>query len=138
MLQLCYFISGIIIGFIFGSFSNMNKIKSKKLNEVKNLKRGIINRKYTSESPFEKSESVDVDIEIYEVECTNTKSKIKIIRDEKNNPSIIFSNSKFNTNQSKKKVIDFIDNSWVETNSIEWITDTLSTQREQKINKILK
>jgi hypothetical protein len=119
-----------ILCFIFGFFIGKITENSKKV-EPQYLRRGISDKVYTLYRDGIKREDVHVQIEVGEIERTNTKSKIVSL-------NLIFDDSSHNSYGNKEKIKSLMDNSWVESNSIEWIEDNLNDKRNQKIDQILK
>lgn len=123
-----YILFGAVL-FIGGVFLGQSKSKMKKSDKF--LRRGIINYSFEISQLNVKTGTVETQFEVGEIERTSTKSKIKVI-DAKS------SKNEFNSGFEKEKIIRMIDNSWIESNSIEWIESALEDIRDEKINEILK
>ena len=123
-----YILFGAVL-FIGGVFLGQSTSKIKKSDKF--LRRGIINYSFEISQLNVKTGTVETQFEVGEIERTSTKSKIKVI-DAKS------SKNEFNSGFEKEKIIRMIDNSWIESNSIEWIESTLEDIRDEKINEILK
>lgn len=94
------------------------------------LRRGILMRAYSVTSLGVKTDEFECQLEIGELERTDKKSKIKII-------NYIPSGTKHGNESDEKKVRKLVDNSWIESTEVEWITTSLSDQRNEKLSKIL-
>jgi hypothetical protein len=123
-----YILFGAVL-FIGGVFLGQSTSKIKKSDKF--LRRGIINYSFEISQLNVKNGTVETQFEVGEIERTSTKSKIKVI-DAKS------SKNEFNSGFEKEKIIRMIDNSWIESNSIEWIESALEDIRDKKINEILK
>ena len=117
---------GIIIGFILGLPIGFIKWKKKPAIE-KYSRRGLLEKSF-SVGMVEK-ETVDVLFEIGELESTDTLSKIEVINLKPNK-------SEYNSEYNKKRLTDMVDNSWVNSKDITWITTAADT-RNKKIDQIL-
>lgn len=118
-----------LVGFFIGRFYK-NRIKSdSKSEEINNKRRGIYERSFTvGDNP---PESMTCQYEVRELEKTNNKSKIEVI-------SLVPSRSSFSTDEFKAKLRNMIENSWVNSDQIEWIEDDKAETRNKKINELLK
>lgn len=120
---------GILVGLILGISSTflyfLLSSKDKKVKE-KFLRRGIFTNTYTAGG-----KSFDVQFELGELEKTSTRSKVEII-------SLTANQSEFNTDSNKKRITDMINNTWINSDGIEWIEDDLAKKRNEKIEEILK
>ena len=124
------FIIGLIVGFItcFIISSTYNKKKKDKEEYVTFPgRRGLYDREYTVTNS---NKNFETRFEIYEIESTDTLSKVKVI-------SVKSSLSEYNSNDSKySALVSMIDNSWIPTADIQWITNR-PEERNNKIDKIL-
>lgn len=115
---------GIFIGFIVGVSSTclyfLSKVKDKF------LRRGIFTNTYSIGN-----KSFQVQFELGELEKTSTKSKVKII-------SMTADQSMFNTDLTKKSISNMLNNTWINSDRIEYIEDDLAKKRNSKIEQILK
>ena len=117
---------GIIIGLLIGliiSFSKKNSIP-------KYQRRGILYREYSVSNGGVRVSEFSCQLEVGELERTDKKSKIEII-------NYIPSGTQHSSESDERKVRKLIDKSWIDSSEIEWITDSLSDQRNQKLNQIL-
>ena len=121
---------GILVGLILGTGSTslyfLSSSKDKKVKE-KFLRRGIFTNTYTTVG----GKSFDVQFELGELEKTSTRSKVEII-------SLTANQSEFNTDSTKKRISDMINNTWINSDGIEWIEDDLAKKRNDKIEQILE
>lgn len=116
----------ISIGMILGALTRYIKIDKKS----SYLRRGILIRQYSVSSYGLKTDEFECQLEVCELERTDKKSKIEII-------DYIPSGTKHSSESDESKVRKLVDRSWIESSEIEWITDSLSYQRQEKLNKIL-
>jgi hypothetical protein len=121
---------GIFIGLILGVGSTclyfLSNSKDKKVKE-KFLRRGIFTNTYTTVG----GKSFDVQFELGELEKTSARSKVEVI-------SMTADQSEFNTDLTKDRIKGMINNTWLKSESIEWIEDDLAKRRNDKIEQILK
>ena len=76
-------------------------------------------------------DKIDVQYEIIEIERSDKKSKIKVV-------SLISNKNVYNKQGlEQNSLISMVNNSWVNSNNIEWIIKPIVDQRDDKINKIL-
>lgn len=125
ILHIFGFLLGFSIPFIYSYFKD--KINSKK--EPKFLRRGIFTSICTLTRNLEKSD-ITIQYELGEVERTKDKSKVNVI-----NFTVI------NSTEAKdmdNKIKALIENSWILSTEIEWIEDDITTQRDKKLQEILK
>jgi hypothetical protein len=121
---------GILIGLILGVSSTclyfLSNSKDKKVKD-KFLRRGIWTNTYTTVAgrPFH------VQFELGELEKTSTRSKVEII-------SMTADQSEFNTDLTKKRISEMVNNTWINSEGIEWIEDDLAKKRNDRIEEILK
>lgn len=126
IIYLFYFLV-LTIGFYLGWLIKGISIKNKVPDVPK--RRGLFLKDYTAEGTGVVG-SFESIYEILELESTDTMSKIKVI-------SVKSSNSKYNSGFYVDKLKDMIDDSWVNTSDIKWIT-TVSDMRANKIDALLK
>lgn len=111
------------IGTILGALTNfIPRGKSK----PKYLRRGIITKSYQVSSMGVKTGEFEVQLEVGELERTDKKSKIVII-------NCIPSGSQHADKPSQDKIRKLVDNSWNNSDEIEWITENISDVRNSKI-----
>lgn len=139
MIHLYYFLAGFLCSSILFFF--LFFLRKKKLTPKAPLKSGLLTRSYICSDAYQKGISVDYEIEVVEIDSNGTKSKIKVLsnrnrRGEKQ-PAVTSSQSSFGDLYWKTKISDQLDNTWVETNSIEWFSNPAS-ERDKKITEILK
>jgi hypothetical protein len=115
---------GILIGFILGLPLGIWVKYSKKSVSEKYIRRGIMTNPYSSDGV-----SFDVQFELGELEATSIKSKVNVI-------SAVASKSQFNDDSTKKKLSEMVDNTWIESDRIEWI-ENIAQKRNDKIDQIL-
>ena len=126
---------GILIGLIFGlsiGFFLLHKKnqENKDYKTKKFIKRGLIHNEFTiTDNITSKQTTIKCQYEIEEIESTDTLTKVRVIQ-------MTPSNSEWNSENNKRRLREMIDGSWVETNSIKWIT-TAAEKRNQKIDEIL-
>lgn len=126
MINILFFISGCIITFTLTSFLS-KKVKK----EYIPPKRGLLKNEYSAHDGITgKSENIAASLEILEIESSDTKSKVKVLE-------IIIDKSRYNTEDWKKKIRAMTDNTWIDSSSIEWINKSKSTERAEKLDKIL-
>lgn len=94
------------------------------------LRRGILIRSYSVTSLGVKTDEFECQLEVGELERTDKKSKIKLI-------NYIPSGTKHSSESDEQKVRKLIDNSWIESSEIEWISNSLIDERNEKLSKIL-
>ncbi len=122
-------IISLLIGLILIGIDRNNKKSTKEL-QNKYIRRGIYTRSYTSSNPITlKEKSFDVQFELGELESTTTKSKVEVIH---GIPSL----SEYNTDGFKEKIVKMINNTWIPSDEIEWISD-LAKVRGDKLDQIL-
>jgi len=119
-----------IIGLITGCFIGYQIGKPKKVVKDKYSRRGLYKSEYSVSIAGVNNGDVQVVFEVGELESTDTLSKIEVI-------SVKTNRSEYNTSQhEQKKMKTMIDQSWIDSNSIQWIT-TLAEIRNNKIDEIL-
>jgi hypothetical protein len=120
---------GILIGFILGLPIGFIKWKKKPVPE-KYIRRGLLQKSFSvTDNLTSRKTTVDVMYEIGELESTDKLSKIEVI-------DLKSDQSEYNTEHNKKRLVDMIDKSWVNSNDITWIT-TVADVRNKKIDEIL-
>lgn len=122
-----------ILGFAIGNSKSNSKSDSKETKENKErvkeyTRRGIWSNGY-SMGNGENKRSFDVQFELGELESTSTKSKVEVI-------SMVASRSECNDNQTKQKLAEMVNYTWMLSSDIEWIDDT-TKMRNDKIDQIL-
>lgn len=122
MINILFFVSGCILTSILFLYV-------KKRKKVTFLRRGLLQNSYSAYEGGSK-ESVVANLEVAEIESTEVKSKVKVLE-------ISFNNSKYNTTKWKEKIKTLVDNTWINTSDIEWINKSKSTERAEKLDKIL-
>lgn len=125
------FITGLIVGgglmFIIQFYLKIKKDRGKETYQ----RRGLLYRAYNITQLGQKLSQVEVCFEVFEIEKTDTKSKIKVVE-------LTADKSEYNeSNPEREKLKKMVDNSWVESSSIEWIEKPLSEKRSSKIDQIL-
>lgn len=121
-------ICGILLGFLIGY--QTGKPKEKKIVKEKYSRRGLYKNDYSISNNGVKSTDITVTFEVGEIESTDTLSKVEVI-------SIKTNRSEFNKNDSEQEKLKvMIDNSWIESKDIQWIT-TIAQIRNDKIDQIL-
>ena len=73
----------------------------------------------------------EVQFEVGELERTDKKSKVETI-------NCIPSGTKHSDANTIEKVKKLVDKSWIDSSDIEWITESISDKREEKLEKLLK
>ena len=118
-----------IIGFLVGnSKEKETETKESKKEEPNYIRRGIWSNGYSGGSG-ENKKKFEVQFELGELESTSTKSKVEVI-------SMVASRSECNDNQTKQKLAEMVNYTWMLSSDIEWIDDT-SKNRNDKIDQIL-
>lgn len=129
---------GILIGFILGlpiglqvMFPNIFKWEKKSAPVVeKYSRRGLLQKNFSvTDNLTNKKTTVDVVYEIGELESTEKLSKIEVIE-------LNSDRSEFNSEYNKKRLIDMVNKTWVNSIDITWITTAADT-RNKKIDEIL-
>ena len=132
-MEFVLFICGLFTGFIIRSIFFSSKNSGRKSGEMEKsyLRKGLYTQKYQVTQLGVKVREIEVDFEVAEIERTQTKSKVKVL-------DMVSSSAEYNNASSQRdKLKSMIENSWIESNEVEWIEDDLSEKREEKINKIL-
>jgi hypothetical protein len=120
---------GIIIGVLFTiTLANITN-KEEKVDIEKYIRRGLLQKVYTSTDNNGDKIKIDVMYEIGELESTGSLSKIEVIE-------LKADTSEYNSEFQKKRLTEMIDKSWVNSKDITWITTTSET-RNKKIDQIL-
>jgi len=134
MTNIYYFIAGFICSTILFILKRKNTPKDP-------ARYGLLSSSFTASDAHQKNVSINIEAEVMEIESNGTKSKIKIIsnknRHGKMQPAISVDKSAFEDEHWKNKLADHLDNTWVKTSDIEWLTNTIS-ERDKKIGEILK
>jgi len=118
----------IIIGFIFGVMTRFIKSSEKK---SKYIRRGIMIRQYQVSTMGTPNGTFEVQFEVGELERTDKKSKVETI-------NCIPSGTQHSDTNTIEKVKKLVDKSWIDSSDIEWITESISDKREEKLEKLLK
>jgi hypothetical protein len=132
-MEFVLFICGLFTGFIIRSIFFSSKNSGRKSGEMEKsyLRKGLYTQKYQITQLGVKVSEIDVNFEVGEIEKTKNKSKVKVL-------DMVSSSAEYNNASSQRdKLKSMIENSWIESNEVEWIEDDLSEKREEKINKIL-
>ncbi len=130
MSEFIFLTIGILIGAsIYHFYCKFFQKKTQKKTQKNDPRKGIFQT--TIRDTIDNSNFI-VDYEIEEISKTKLKTKIKVI-DYKS------AKSKYNEECWKKTVIDFHDNSWIDSSLIDWIESDsdVSTVRDNKIKQIL-
>ena len=129
ILFICGFFTGFIIRPLF--FSSKRSDKKSANMEKTYLRKGLYTQKYQVTQLGVKVREIEVDFEVAEIERTQTKSKVKVL-------DMVSTSADYNSASSQRdKLKSMVENSWVDSNEIEWIEEDLSEKRNEKINKIL-
>ena len=120
---------GILIGLILQLPIGFIKWKKKTVVDEKYIRRGILQKEFTSTDVSGKKNSISVQYEIGELESTDKLSKVEVI-------VLTPNQSEYLTDFYKKKFTELIDKSWIDSKDINWIT-TASDVRNKKIDEIL-
>lgn len=118
MVNILFFISGCISTFIF-----MSMIKNK--TKVYRRKGLIEDYPIVTES----NDNIKANIEVEEIDSSDTKSKVRVLE-------IVANKSKYNTSEYKGKIKSLINNTWIDSSSIEWVKSK-NAERAEKLDKIL-
>ena len=122
-----YFTVGLILGTVITTICLLfiGPLVFKKKNDGK--RKGLYEQ--TFQTP--QGDKIDVQYEIIEIERSDKKSKIKVV-------SLISNKNVYNKQGlEQNSLISMVNNSWVNSNNIEWIIKPIVDQRDDKINKIL-
>jgi hypothetical protein len=120
---------GILIGFILGLPIGFIKWKKKPVVE-KYSRRGLLVKEYSVTNGMTgRKSAIECNFEIGELESTDTLSKVEVIFAHTNQ-------SEYNTDHEKKRLTDMVNNTWVNSKDIIWIT-TAADVRNRKIDEIL-
>jgi hypothetical protein len=120
---------GILIGLILQLPIGFIKWKKKTVVDEKYIRRGILQKEFTSTDVSGRKNSISVQYEIGELESTDKLSKVEVI-------VLTPNQSEYLTDFYKKKFTELIDKSWIDSKDINWIT-TASDVRNKKIDEIL-
>jgi hypothetical protein len=120
----------ILIGMIIELSIGLIIFFIKKKSKTKYIRRGIIMRQYQVSNLGVKTSEFECQLEIGELERTDKKSKVEII-------TYIPSGTQHSSEADERKVRKLVDKSWIDSSEVEWITESLSDQRNQKLNQIL-
>jgi len=104
----------------------------RKTKQELNQRKGLLIKNFSVSNAYTgKTGTIQGEFEILELERTNTKSKVKVINYHSNK-------SDYNSGSEKQELIKMIDESWIESNEIEWIEKSAQDKREEKLNELLK
>lgn len=126
------FLGGILVGLIISLLIGLILVKIDRNNKkkVKYIRRGIYSTSYSTTSDTTHKKIVfDVQFEIGELESTTSKSKVEVIH-------CTTSSSDFNSYAFREKISKMVNNTWVLSTEIEWISD-LAKVRGDKLDQIL-
>ena len=121
-------ILAMIMGFFLGCGATLHFKKTSQ--KTKYLRRGIYDHTFEATDVVGNKTKVDAQFEIGELERTGNKSKIEVIR-------LTPNQTEYSTESYKKKMIDLINHTWIESASFEWIEDDMTEKRNQKIDQLL-
>ena len=128
-------IGGIIIGFFLGAGSilSIGVIANNKSESKRKGRRGLIRYSYATKSihGFTMGKYIAT-YEVIEVERTDVKSKVKVLDVKSSDPS---------ANQSgadRTYLISYMNNTWQDSDGIEWIQKPINEQRDEKLSELLK
>lgn len=123
---------GILIGFILGLPIGFIKWNKKTVPVVeKYSRRGLLYKEFSvTDNMTGRKSTVECNFEIGELESTDTLSKVEVIFVQSNQ-------SEYNSDYNKKKLTDMVNNTWITSKDIHWITTTADV-RNKKIDQILK
>lgn len=119
---------GVCVGLLLGQWRPIRSLKIFNRSNPKPssyIRRGLYKSKYTKSSD---GSNINATFEIGELESADELSKIVVL------------NVKTNTTCNSEMILNLknmVDNSWVETSDIKWIT-TRSAIRNEKIDELLK
>ena len=119
----------LILGFFIGYFSK--RVKKNPTTTSKYLRRGLYIKEFYVTGPNgEDRGSVEVAFEVGEVESTPKLSKVEVIK-------FTSTKSEFNNGSEyqKKNLISMVNESWVPSASIEWITSAADI-RDKKLDEL--
>ena len=123
--MILYLIIGILIGIFLGVVMILSYQSTKKVvPEYISGRRGVYFKKMM---PI--TMTIEVQFEVEAIDSTPSLTKIKVIS------CSVPGNMSYSS--YRQGMINVIDNSWVKTSEIEWVTNTQDI-REQKLNSILK
>jgi hypothetical protein len=121
---------GILIGLILGLPVGFIKWKKKPVVVEKYSRRGLLGKEFSVTNGMTgRKSTVECNFEIGELESTDTLSKVEVIFVQTNQ-------SEYNTDHEKKRLTDMVNNTWVNSKDITWIT-TAADVRNKKIDEIL-
>ena len=121
---------GILIGLILGLPVGFIKWKKKPVVVEKYSRRGLLGKEFSVTNGMTgRKSTVECNFEIGELELTDTLSKVEVIFVQTNQ-------SEYNTDHEKKRLTDMVNNTWVNSKDITWITTAVDV-RNKKIDEIL-
>jgi hypothetical protein len=118
----------IIMGFFLGCGATLHFKKTSQKNKY--LRRGIYDHTFEATGFAGNKTKVGVQFEVGELERTENKSKIEVIR-------VTPDTTEYSTEHYKKKMTDLINHSWIVSTSFDWIEDDVTEKRNQKIDQLL-
>lgn len=121
-------ILAMIMGFFLGCGATLYFKKTSQ--KTKYLRRGIYDHSFEATDIIGNKTKVGVQFEIGELERTGNKSKIEVI-------TVTPGQTEYSTESYKKKMIDLINHTWIDSASFEWIEDDVTEKRNQKIDQLL-
>ncbi len=121
------FIVGTFIGLIIGGYDVVKKhLHSILRKRIKCLRKGIMDSSFSSTDKYGVKTNFDVQFEVGEIQRSKDKSKICVL-------SYSTISDKFDD-----RVLKSVENSWRNSNEIEWIEDSIDQIRDKKIDLIIK
>ena len=123
------FLFGLVLGLIPTMVLVRKNILQNKNKLPKYTRRGLYSGTYALSQMGVKRYDVIVQFELGELESTDTMSKVEVI-------SCVTNQSSCNNDKDRKEFSDLVNNSWMDSNQIQWIT-TVSSKRNDKIDQIL-
>ena len=128
------FLFGLVLGLIPTVVLVRKNILQNKNKPPKYTRRGLYSGTYavtkaTLSQMGVKKYDVIVQFELGELESTDTMSKVEVI-------SCVTNQSSCNNDKDRKEFSDLVNNSWMDSDQIQWIT-TVASKRNDKIDQIL-
>lgn len=120
----------VIIGFFLGCGATLYFRGQKTDSKPKYIRRGIYDHQLELSSAVDTNKIINVQFEVGEIESTKNRSKVEVL-------NVSPGESKYNTLEWKKKMKDLVSNTWVDSSNIDWIENSLSEERNKKIEQIL-
>jgi hypothetical protein len=119
----------LIVGFFIGLFSRRKKKDPVEVNKY--IRRGLYTKEFYIKGPDGADKgSIEVVFEVGELESTPKLSKIEVIKFTSNK-------SEYNNGSEyqKKNLISMVNESWISTDEIEWITSAADI-RDKKLSEL--